>query len=137
MGWQVRNPGGKADYERQKDIAQHFCDYIKQFQIKVDKGNRVNTVVECGNVEEYVKKYEVSTKKSNKFPGVLYLENLENHPNCPKCDSSETEYISVDCLCHTVNQGRTCWSAPHCKSCGFTGEGVQEGEDGINGGNNI
>jgi predicted nucleic-acid-binding Zn-ribbon protein len=43
---------------------------------------------------------------------------IDNHRNCPKCGSSNTDVV-VDhgrCLC-----GGNCWRHPECLDCGYEG----------------
>lgn len=49
----------KGDYERQINIAQLYCDWIKEFQIPVDPNNRIQLVYDAGgSVAEYLKPFE-------------------------------------------------------------------------------
>lgn len=57
-------------------------------------------------------------------------KTIENHPNCPKCGSKNTEIQVYEgaCPCH----GR-CWSRPVCLDCGHEGwansDGIYWNED--------
>jgi len=55
--------------------------------------------------------------------------DLSNHPSCPECGSEDTELLNVNCHCCRTYEGngRTCWTAPHCNSCDFTGAGNSSG----------
>lgn len=49
-----RNQG---EYKRQKSIAQHMCDVLKEFNVSGD-GTRVVDVIKAGNVEAYATEME-------------------------------------------------------------------------------
>ena len=50
----------KGEYQRQTAIAQNYIDWIKDFKIEPDQGNRVADVLNTTSqsVADYVKKYE-------------------------------------------------------------------------------
>jgi hypothetical protein len=48
----------KSDYARQKEIAQLFCDWIKEFKIPVVGNNRVGGVSVAGSVDVWAKRFE-------------------------------------------------------------------------------
>jgi hypothetical protein len=52
---------------------------------------------------------------------------IKNHPNCPKCGSKNTKIIPQSCPCTRTWEGPTCWSAPYCEDCYFTGYANSEG----------
>jgi hypothetical protein len=76
---------GKGDYERQKDIAQHFCDWIKRFNIDVNPGNRVQKVFEQGSVEKFANLDKYETCHYSPCPSWL-TENRcgRDKINCPQ-----------------------------------------------------
>ena len=55
--------------------------------------------------------------------------DIENHPRCPECGGKNTCLVYVNCLCCRTYEGsgRTCWEAPHCNSCSYTGAGNSDG----------
>lgn len=49
-----------GEYERQKSIAQTLCNWIRNFNIPIDKGNRIEKVKDCGwSTHNYSMKYDV------------------------------------------------------------------------------
>jgi len=54
---------GASDYDRQKNIAQLFCNWISDFKVNVDEGNRVGLVkLKENSVEEYLREYDVKAE---------------------------------------------------------------------------
>lgn len=47
-----------GDYRRQKAIAQKMCDTIVELKIKINDGNRINSVLKDGSVEAWATVYE-------------------------------------------------------------------------------
>lgn len=52
------------------------------------------------------------------------IGDLSKTKACPECGSEDTGLIDTGCLC---GNGHSCWSAPHCNACGFTGAGNSTG----------
>ena len=55
---------------------------------------------------------------------------MENTKVCPKCGSKDTDmsyYVNCRCCRTYEGNGKTCWTAPHCNSCGYTGWGNSNG----------
>lgn len=66
-------------------------------------------------------KEEISNDKRSEEIG-----GLDTTKNCPKCSSDDTCEVGVGCMCRR-SDGHSCWSAPHCNKCGFTGAGNSSG----------
>ena len=62
---------------------------------------------------------ELTDKQISKIGG------LDETPNCPKCNSEDTNLVPTGCLCGGYNH--SCWDAPHCNNCGLTGAGNSNG----------
>jgi hypothetical protein len=56
----MRKSRPKYEYKRQIDIAQNLVNWIQEFHIEVDEGNRVQGVLDTPSktVEEWVKRFE-------------------------------------------------------------------------------
>ena len=61
--------------------------------------------------------------------GYVPINMQTNVKSCPNCGCSDIDDVYVNCLCHRTYEGdgRTCWTAPKCKSCGFEGHGNSDG----------
>lgn len=61
----MKKSRGVNDYRRQLSIAQSFVDWIRDFKIEVDSGNRVADVLRLPSqsVAEFVKKYEPESER--------------------------------------------------------------------------
>ncbi|MCK5225104.1 MAG: hypothetical protein KAQ89_00145 [Planctomycetes bacterium] len=48
---------------------------------------------------------------------------------CPECGGKDISFEYQNCLCHRTYEGNgvTCWTAPHCNSCGYEGIGNSSG----------
>lgn len=57
------------------------------------------------------------------------LKANENLEKCPECKSKDVDETYVSCRCHRTYEGdgRTCWTAPKCNSCGYVGAGNSAG----------
>ena len=53
----------------------------------------------------------------------------KNLNKCPECGSENVESVYESCLCHRTYEGdgTTCWQAPHCNDCEYTGIGNSSG----------
>ena len=60
----------------------------------------------------------------NKNADVEEEMTIENHPNCPKCGSINTEVVNDPGRCKC---GGNCWSHPECMDCGHEGYMNSEG----------
>jgi hypothetical protein len=58
----MKKSKSKSEYERQISIAQNFVDWIHEFHIVVDPGNRVNDILALPNrsVKDWAMKDEVN-----------------------------------------------------------------------------
>ena len=53
------------------------------------------------------------------------LGDIEKTKYCPMCKSEDVRLVDTGCMCRQV--GHSCWSAPHCNTCGYTGAGNSTG----------
>ena len=60
----MKKSRGKWDYERQIKLAQNLVDWIHEFKIEVDKGNRVADIMALPSrsVKEWAEQYEPERK---------------------------------------------------------------------------
>ena len=52
-GMATKKSKSKSEFDRQKSIAQHFIDWIREFKVRVPKRGRVHEVIRAGSVEEW------------------------------------------------------------------------------------
>lgn len=60
---------------------------------------------------------------------LITKEQAHDTSKCPICKSEDIDEEYISCLCHRTYEGsgRTCWTAPICNSCGFSGDGNSDG----------